>query len=208
MRKLPSPPGTPNWEKHPCSVGEERFECRNCWHLSEVYVLEMVARFGADALVAGCAQKLSPGSGRAFRCLPARRSRIPSDGHEKARRVAGPLLLIVRRSCAQRSVNSRREDRSKHTQQASSASMSRRHRPTSDHHTSARDRASVRHANGRQADRSNCHRDGRSNGRRDRAFGRQRMLLPGSRGQPPQPPPRERVCVTFKFPLGCFHEAT
>ncbi len=27
------------------------FECRNCWHLSEVDLLEMVAQFGADALV-------------------------------------------------------------------------------------------------------------------------------------------------------------
>jgi hypothetical protein len=28
------------------------FECGNCWHLSEVDALEMVARFGPDALVA------------------------------------------------------------------------------------------------------------------------------------------------------------
>jgi len=27
------------------------FECRNCRHLSEVDVLEMIARFGTDALV-------------------------------------------------------------------------------------------------------------------------------------------------------------
>jgi hypothetical protein len=27
------------------------FECRNCWHLSEVDLLEMIARFGTDALV-------------------------------------------------------------------------------------------------------------------------------------------------------------
>jgi len=31
--------------------GSLTFECRNCWHLSQVDVLEMVARFGADALV-------------------------------------------------------------------------------------------------------------------------------------------------------------
>jgi hypothetical protein len=27
------------------------FECGNCWHLAEVDALDMVARFGADALV-------------------------------------------------------------------------------------------------------------------------------------------------------------
>ena len=31
--------------------GAPLFECSNCWHLSEVDALDMVARFGADAMV-------------------------------------------------------------------------------------------------------------------------------------------------------------
>jgi hypothetical protein len=34
------------------------FECRNCRHLYEVDVLEMVARFGPDALVGGVRSRM------------------------------------------------------------------------------------------------------------------------------------------------------
>jgi hypothetical protein len=34
------------------------FECQNCWHLSEADVLDLVGRFGPDAVVAGVRQRM------------------------------------------------------------------------------------------------------------------------------------------------------
>ena len=40
--------------------GNLAFECRNCWHLSQVDVLGLIERFGAEALVRALRRQAMP----------------------------------------------------------------------------------------------------------------------------------------------------
>ena len=44
--------------RHVLDQGALAFECRNCWHLAQVDVLDLVARFGPDALVGKVRQRM------------------------------------------------------------------------------------------------------------------------------------------------------
>jgi hypothetical protein len=81
--------------------GALAFECRNCWHLSQVDVLGLVERFGAEALVSDLRRRARCRlcRSRRVRSLVRTQSRPERSGLGSGTAASGTIVLRACRPC-------------------------------------------------------------------------------------------------------------